>query len=129
MPDREMVLTWLEICGKSRDCSGCCPYGDGAGEDKMSRCREDLMADAFTLLKEQEPAWISVKDKLPKSIANRVVVHLEHKDYVGYIGFGHYEKYRGEELWYDLENNAPFTKRGYTVTHWMPLPEPPKESR
>jgi len=80
-------------------------------------------------LKEQEPAWISVKDKLPKSICNKVIVYLEHEDYVGYIGLGHYEKFRGEELWYDLENNSPFSKRGYTVTHWMPLPEPPKEGR
>ena len=32
--DREKVMTWLEICGKNRDCSGCCPYGDGTGEDE-----------------------------------------------------------------------------------------------
>ena len=54
MPDRKTVLTWLEICGENRDCSVCCPYGDGTGEDEMSTCREDLMADAFALLKEQE---------------------------------------------------------------------------
>ena len=52
--DREKVLTWLEICGKNRDCSGCCPYGDGTGEDAASLCREYLMEDALSLLKEQE---------------------------------------------------------------------------
>lgn len=54
MPDREKVMTWLEICGKNRDCSGNCPYGDGSGEYEDRLCREDLMADAFALLKEQE---------------------------------------------------------------------------
>ena len=55
MTDREKVLTWLEICGKNRDCSGNCPYsGPLYGEDDDSKCREDLMADALALLKEQE---------------------------------------------------------------------------
>lgn len=71
--------------------------------------------------------WISVKERLPKSIANKVLVYVEHEDLVGYIGYGHYEKYKGVEMWYDLEHNEQFTKRGYAVTHWMPLPEPPKE--
>lgn len=53
--DREKVMTWLEICGENRDCSATCPYGDGSGEYEDSRCRENLMADAITLLKEQEP--------------------------------------------------------------------------
>ena len=54
MIDRENVMTWLEICGKNRDCSGNCPYGDGSGEYEDRLCREDLMADALALLKEQE---------------------------------------------------------------------------
>ena len=71
--------------------------------------------------------WISVKDRLPRSMANKVLVWLEHEDLVGYMGFGHYEKYKGQEIWYDLEHNEAFAIRGYTVTHWMPLPEPPEE--
>ena len=51
MPDRETVLTWLEICGKDRNCSGACPYSEhGFGE--YGECREQLMEDAFDLLKE-----------------------------------------------------------------------------
>lgn len=71
--------------------------------------------------------WISVEDKLPRSMTNKVLVWLEHEELVGYIGFGHYEKYKGQEIWFDLENNEAFSVRGYKVTHWMPLPEPPKE--
>jgi len=47
-------MTWLEICGKNRDCSATCPYGDGSCEFEYSNCIEDLMADALALLKEQE---------------------------------------------------------------------------
>ena len=73
--------------------------------------------------------WISVKDRLPKSMINKVLVWLKHEDLNSYIGYGHYEKFHGEEMWYDLEHNERFDKRGYIVTHWMPLPEPPKEEK
>ena len=53
MADQETILTWLEICGKNNDCSGCCPYSkNGFGE--FGRCHESLMADAYDLLKEQQ---------------------------------------------------------------------------
>lgn len=71
--------------------------------------------------------WISVKDRMPKSIANKVIVCCQN----GYVGFAHYEKYNGIEEWYNLESQKPFSEwveeNEYEVTHWMPLPEPPKE--
>lgn len=57
MVDREKVLTWLEICGKNNDCSGCCPYSEN-GFGEYGQCRESLMADAYDLLKEQEPMQV-----------------------------------------------------------------------
>ena len=71
--------------------------------------------------------WISVEEKLPESIVNKVLVYCEN----GYIGYGHYEKYQGEETWYNLESGEPFSSWNwqncspYKVTHWMPLPAPP----
>lgn len=71
--------------------------------------------------------WISVNDRLPKKITNKVLVHCKN----GYIGFGHYEKFKENEIWYNLESQKPFTDwdleccETYEVTHWMPLPEPP----
>ena len=70
--------------------------------------------------------WIPVSERLPRSMANKVIVYLQHEDYVPYIGYGHYEKFHGEEMWYDLENNEQFSKRGYTVTHWMSMPKSPE---
>ena len=72
--------------------------------------------------------WISVKDRLPNKITNKVIVLCKN----GYRGFGHYEDYKGKQTWYNLESDKPFTDwdledcESYEVTHWMPLPEPPK---
>lgn len=59
MADREKVMTWLEICGENRDCSGTCPYSEN-GFGESGQCKETLMTDALTLLKEQE--WHMLKE-------------------------------------------------------------------
>ena len=63
--------------------------------------------------------WISVDDRLPENIANRVLVVCERSNGVFYA---HYEK----PFWINLETDKPFIS---TVTHWIPLPEPPKEEK
>ena len=72
---------------------------------------EKLISNGVTV---QE--WISVDDRLPESVANRVLVVCERSNGVFYA---HYEK----PFWINLETDKPFIS---TVTHWMPLPEPPK---
>ena len=74
---------------------------------------EKLISNGVTV---QE--WISVDDRLPENIANRVLVVCERSNGVFY---GHYEK----PFWINLETDKPFIS---TVTHWIPLPEPPKEN-
>lgn len=66
-----------------------------------------MMANGVTV---QE--WISVDDRLPENIANRVLVVCERSNGVFYA---HYEK----PFWINLETDKPFIS---TVTHWMPLP-------
>ena len=71
--------------------------------------------------------WIPASEP-PKKITNKVIVLCKN----GYMGYGHYEDYKGERTWYNLESGKPFTDwdledcESYEVTHWMPLPEPPK---
>ena len=73
---------------------------------------DDLISDGVTV---QE--WISVDDRLPEEKAN-CIVYYQHAycDNDGYweIGICFYD---GEKF---QLNSA------YKVTHWMPLPEPPK---
>ena len=61
--------------------------------------------------------WISVKDRLPEEKVN-CIVHYRHAycdddDYWA-IGFCCYD---GEKFLFDP---------AYKVTHWMPMPQPPK---
>ena len=85
---------------------------------------QHLIANGVTV---QE--WIPASEP-PKKITNKVIVLCKN----GYRGFGHYEDYKGKQTWYNLESCKPFTDwdleycESYKVTHWMPLPEPPKEA-
>ena len=89
----------------------------------MAQLAEYLINSGVTV---QE--WIPASDP-PKKITNKVIVLCKN----GYIGFGHYEDYKGEQTWYNLESGKPFTDwdledcESYEVTHWMPMPEPQKE--
>ena len=118
MADIEKVINGHEHCIEK----GCfdCPYFKG-----NPSCMDDLGNETLELLKEQ-PRWIPVTERLPKSMANKVIVYLQHDDLVPQIGYGHYEKFQGEEMWYNLETDEQFTKRGYTVTNWMPMPKSPE---
>ena len=73
----------------------------------------DYLLDSGVTVQE----WISVDDELPENIANRVLVVCERSNGVFYA---HYEK----PFWINLETDKPFIS---TVTHWMPMPKPPKE--
>ena len=83
---------------------------------------DHLIANGVTV---QE--WVPASDP-PKKITNKVIVLCKN----GYRGFGHYEDYKGKQTWYNLESGKPFTDwdledcESYEVTHWMPLPQPPK---
>ena len=72
---------------------------------------KEIVANAPTI-----GGWISVKDSLPKD-SRDVLIHT--KDYA--ITTGCYIRSSGE--WWRTGN--PCSR--YTVTHWMPLPEPPEE--
>ncbi len=83
---------------------------------------DDLIADGVTV---QE--WISVKDRLPDNQEHDWVLAQVVED----SGFMHISKvmeYRQQRNdWFEetygwlSEHNGAFT-----VTHWMPLPQPPK---
>lgn len=69
-------------------------------------CGSKLITDAPTI-----GGWISVKDRLPmkrKQVLVYSITHGVRSDFIDWSG-----------RWYTVKN----------VTHWMPLPEPPKEEQ
>ena len=89
-----------------------CRFMEGYGMDLVERQADHLIAHGVTV---QE--WISVKDRLPEEKVN-CIVHYKHaycdNDDYWTIGICFYD---GEKFQIGL---------AYKVTHWMPLPEPPK---
>ena len=71
-----------------------------------------------TTLKESKMEWISVKDRLP-DIDNEYIVALDFLEVksttMNFMSM--------PSKWYTM-SSIDVSKR---VTHWMPLPEPPKE--
>ena len=68
------------------------------------------------------PEWISVKNRLPEESGRYLVAaKLKGPVYpeVSTVDFARYGRKAG---WYRTDDDLPFE-----VTHWMPLPELPKE--
>ena len=100
MDVREKLVEMLQV-----DLSG----SDGYEPELIA----DYMLDHGVTVQE----WISVKDRLPEEKVN-CIVHYKHaycdNDDYWEIGICFYD---GEKFQMDLS---------YKVTHWMPLPKPPK---
>ena len=118
----ELQKEAVRNCEPGSECLNCRYMGQA---DCMERLTADYMvANGVTIQK-----WIPVSERLPDKITNKVIVLCKN----GYRGFGHYEDYKGEQTWYNLESDKPFTDwdledcESYEVTHWMPTPQPPKE--
>ena len=136
MADLEKVIIGLEHCrgiGDGHCYEDDCPY-------YQSGCEPELKDEALELLKAHEPGWISVKDRLPaethslfwpwrdsakwnnamwKEQSDKVIVAILFKDGTRTVRTG--ETHDGK--WHtDVSRTLE-----QVVTHWMPLPEPPKE--
>lgn len=64
--------------------------------------------------------WISVKERLPEE-NQRVILHIPMVAEGGNVRTGWLEPIK---MWFTDSRDRLFYKQ---VTHWMPLPEPPKE--
>ena len=106
-----------EMCRKSKNgCLECINSYVYEAADLVER-----LTDENAALREKAPQWISVKDADRRAPAGQRVLATDGV-LVGEAyrtsadSWRRYDDYR---LWYDAT--------GRTVTHWMPLPEGPKE--
>ena len=114
MDVREKLIELLKTnaCPSPFMCDPACRYY-GFGDCFPYRFADHLIANGVTV---QE--WISVDERLPEEKVN-CIVHYKHaycdNDDYWAIGICFYD---GEKFQIDWS---------YKVTHWMPLPKPPKE--
>ena len=113
MDVREKLIELLKTnaCPAPFMCDPACRYY-GFGDCFPDRFADHLIANGVTV---QE--WISVDERLPEEKVN-CIVHYKHaycdNDDYWAIGICFYD---GEKFKMDWS---------YKVTHWMPLPKPPK---
>ncbi len=90
----------------------------------------NLCVKILELLKEQ-PQWISVKDRLPDSAGASVIVTAVNRFgqvsvFTAFQGYGDFKWYTMETTKMD-DDTCNMVSSNWTITHWMPLPEPPEE--
>lgn len=81
----------------------------------------DLIGIATILYEDEgwrKQEWISVDDRLPENGLKRVLVFLRDSNFTKYIGENKIDT--------DRYIDGKWVRWGKHVTHWMPLPEPPK---
>ena len=95
-----------------------CEYESGSCELTSCRsCNAKNIADHLVSNGVTVQEWISVKERLPEEKVN-CIVHYKHAycDNDGYWAIG--------MCFYDGKKFQLYP--AYKVTHWMPIPEPPK---
>jgi len=118
----EELVKRLRYCAISdNQCSECKYHGGSPDGSKM--CLDVLMEDTADAIEElSKPRWIPVTEEPPLKVGD--------DGYNGYLVYanGYYEV---ADYTIDKFDNAPYfhVNGEYepTVTHFMPLPEPPKE--
>lgn len=121
MTEKEIVQA-LRLCGKiDSDCRACNLWCDDHCVEHSSGAAADLIERLIAenaALREKVPQWISVEDRLPEP-GERVLV--TDGAFVG-------EAYRTiGGAWRRYDGVLFQVCLGSDVTHWMPLPEGPKE--
>ncbi len=115
MTDREKLIELIDeardkrgkICSAHPTCDECPAFKDG------DSCHDGILADHLIANGVTIQQWIPVTEMLPENLENVLV-----RTWGVMIG------------WYDCEclrwRSDYFTFNKNEVTHWMPLPEPPK---
>lgn len=104
-----------EIVEANRHCSRC--FCDECAYFNAIECQTDLKRDCADLIKHLEatqPRWISVKERLPEEKESVLVHYVDGWMPIAFLLGGKWYQSGGETSW-------------LSVTHWMPLPEPPEE--
>lgn len=138
----EDIIKSLRICADDRSCMECimkdqghCPCG--CFDALMTKAADELETAANVIagysgrleeLRKQVPHWISAEDQLPDLTA------LE-SDWVLGVAYGKVNNviYEGAVVLVSCENGEWWLANEpaglVRVTHWMPLPEEPKEEQ
>ena len=110
--------------------------------EELSAICEEQKAQIIAMAAEDKPLWIPVTERLPEEPGEYTVFikdpfyKREDEDFISfdgsYVTTAFYDKDTG--LWMESETSyycanlsCVNTEKIFYITHWMPLPQPPKE--
>ena len=123
MAELEKVIKGLNCCLNGLMQCESCPFNDG---ETVPKCVQELRTAAIELLKALR--WISVKDRLPEVVGSYIIAGKQRYPGEPWEYFTDVAESHGsyiDDFW-DTFNDWIEGQETH-VTHWMPLPEPPKE--
>ena len=113
----ELLYTAEELADKRCDsypnCDSC------PADNKRIDCMEWLKADCLLSLGVTVQEWISVKDRLPEAGEDVIVFGYWHEKFQPLMC---YLSPHNKDSWFTTIAGQEV----YAVTHWMPMPSPPK---
>lgn len=125
MKTPEEIKRGLECCCAANHCLS----RDGRTEcsyDGTYFCIQNMANDALAYIQQLEaqiPKWISVEERLPEKQGDYIVLYSFGETNVQrFAGVMYFIRYDERP---HFENDGLY---GLHVTHWMSLPEPPKEA-
>ena len=92
-------------------------------ENEALRAELDWKQKEIELARRHEMQWISVKDKLPEEW-----IDDDDNTYINYLIYMPYFKAASVGVYNDDEEIWLFRGIEVKVSHWMPLPDAPKEA-
>lgn len=120
----------FECCMQMHGCKECSYSGERCtvelSKDALSyiqqleedRKERDILADAYQQLEAAQPKWISVEERLPE--VDMGVMCVAQTAWGPEVTEGYFWKH--SQMISPIDEGCAVDK----VTHWMPLPEPPK---
>lgn len=111
---REEIVKALRCCNSEDGCRGC-PLE--MADLPQGTCVDKVLFAAADMLEQDAQGWISVKDRMPETSGYYLVCTLTAFYHTQCIS----KVYFSGSIWGSIR------KRYTNVTHWAPLPEPPKE--
>lgn len=111
-----MYAKCSELCQIREQCNSFEDDFDHCTDAELNACLKIITPNVLEAVR---PKWISVADKLPETF-KPVIVCREYKKGTPKVEQG----YRDVNGWWKV-----FGCRVKSVSHWMPLPEPPEEER
>lgn len=127
----ELVKT-LRICS-TEGCPACTLYEFSGCGSILKRQAADMLEKLAAEKDAKKPEWISVEERLPEFNQNVLVygVGLPKYGFEGQTAIA-ITSYTNHKYGFDIVGwNEPwqYFSADYKITHWMPLPEPPKEEK